>query len=415
MKHLIVSIAGFGWEEVQKRWNGTFGDLTFQPADSVFPAVTCTAQASFRTASLVREHGMVSNGVFLRNLLRPSFWEQSARLVQGPRIWDKARAGWSKVAILFWQQSLGENADIIISPTPIHKHGGGMIMANYTKPADLASKLQHDFGTFPLHRYWGPLASPKVGNTVVNHVEATVRYLDPDIVLCYLPTLDYDLQRFGPGDSRCNRSFKILSHELKRLVALAEKHNAELTLFGDYAIAPVTAAPVLPNTLLRKQGYFKVRELRGMAYPDFYQSKAFAMCDHEIAHVYVQDSKDIQPLMDIFKASGDYDDVLPRTADCSWGHPNAGEILLVAKDGSWCAYPWWHDTREAPDYATHVDIHNKPGYDPCELFFGRRFPPATSLDGTQIKGSHGKRRPIAYYSTCASGQNLVDIAASLQF
>ena len=413
MKHLIVSVAGLGWEEVNNHWKGKLGDLAFNPADSVFPAVTCTAQASFRTASPVRDHGMVSNGVFLRDLNRPSFWEQSAKLVQGTRIWAKARAEWRKVAILFWQQSLGEEADIIISPAPIHKHGGGMIMANYAKPADLGPKLEAKFGTFPLHRYWGPLASPKVGDAVTGHVEETVRFLDPDIVFAYLPTLDYDLQRFGPESPRCDRSFKIVARELKRLAELAGKHGADLTVFGDYAIAQATDGPVLPNTLLRKQGYFRVRELRGMAYPDFYESRAFAMCDHEVAHVYVRDPKDIRPIADLFAASGDYDDVLPRTPDASWGHPNAGDLLLVARKGSWCAYPWWHDNREAPDYATHVDIHNKPGYDPCELFFGRHVPPSTSLDGSRIRGTHGRRRPIAYASTCAKGQDLVEIASSI--
>ena len=73
-------------------------------------------------------------------------------------------------------------------------------------------------------------------------------------------------------------------------------------------------------------------------------------------------------------------------------HPRNGEILLVAKPGYWFAYPWWEQPREAPDYASHVDIHNKPGYDPCELFFGWP-PPGISQDPTRIRGTHGRTGP----------------------
>ena len=102
--------------------------LEFRSAASAFPAVTCTAQATFRTAAEPRAHGMTSNGFYSRALMKPAFWEQSAALVQGPRIWDGARARGETVGMYFWQQSLGEQVDSVVSPAPIHKHGGGMIM-----------------------------------------------------------------------------------------------------------------------------------------------------------------------------------------------------------------------------------------------------------------------------------------------
>ncbi len=414
MKHLIISVAGLGWSDVRNHWNGTLGGLIFKPAASVFPAVTCTAQASFRTADKVKNHGMVCNGVFEKSLQRVMFWEQSAKLVQGDRIWNGSHANRQKTALLFWQQSLGESADIIVSPTPIHRHGGGMLMGNYTKPGTLEKELKEKLGTFPLHRYWGPLANPKVGNNVTRHIEETIRLTDPDIVFAYLPTLDYDLQRFGPDDTRCRKSFRLLAKQLKRLATLAEKHNASTTIFGDYAITPVTQAPVLPNKLMRKHGFFNVRMLKGMAYPDFYASRAFAMADHEIAHVYVKDHADIPALIDLFSAADEYESVIPKTSDKDWAHANAGEILLTAKKGSWCAYPWWYDRREAPDYATHVDIHNKPGFDPAELYFGRLFPPGTCQDLGRIKGTHGTECEIAYASTIAHGDTLIDLAKSLR-
>ena len=386
MKHLIASVAGLGFEDVLRHWNGSLGDLSFQSAKSVFPAVTCTAQASFRTGLLPREHGMVANGLFFRDLLRPSFWEQSAALVAGPRIWDAARRAGRTVALLFWQQSLGEAADVVVSPAPIHKHGGGTILGCSVRPAELAAKLEASFGAFPLFRYWGPLASSKIGDAVTDYAEAVAREEDPDDLLVYLPTLDYDLQRFGPEDARAAKAFDAAGQQLSRLAALAEKAGAALTVFGDYAIRPVAAPPAFPNRLLREKGFFLVREVKGMAYPDIYFSRAFALADHEIAHVYVRDPSDIPAVADLFRASGDYAEVAERTPSAEWGAATAGEILLVAKEGSWCAYPWWTDGREAPDFAGHVDIHNKPGFDPKELFFFNR---------GNVMGTHGRQCAVA--------------------
>ncbi len=169
-KWLVVSVAGLGWDDVEKRKLKRMCGLDFAPASTVFPAVTCTVQASFRTASEPRLHGMTSNGVFIRDLHKAAFWEQSASLVQGPRIWDAARAAGRSVGMMFWQQSLGEAADVIVSPAPIHKHGGGMIMENYTKPAALAKTLSKHCGTFPLGRYWTRIYLSFVGVVILYRI-----------------------------------------------------------------------------------------------------------------------------------------------------------------------------------------------------------------------------------------------------
>lgn len=418
-KWLIVSVAGLGWNVVASRGLDCMSGLDFHPASTVFPAVTCTVQASFRTASPPKAHGMTSNGVFNRNLRKSAFWEQSSGLVEGSRIWDSARSRGRTVGMFFWQQSLGEEADYIISPAPIHKHEGGMIMENYTKPAELCRLLNAECGKFPLQRYWGPLASPKVGDCIVKNVETALRAVSADIVFLYLPTLDYDLQRFGPDDDRCARSFSLLQKQLARLSSLAEKQGRHLLVFGDYAISAVNQVPSHPNITLRKAGLFRTRQINGMAYPDIYASRAFAMADHEIAHVYVRDASDVPLVHDTLEATGVYESVEIKTVDCAWGHASAGEILLTARKGSWCAYPWWTDKREAPDYAAHIDIHSKPGYDPCELFFGSYFPPKVSLDTTRIRGTHGRLCDVAFASTqplqgLGSNPSVISIAAHLQ-
>ena len=413
MKNFIVMAAGLGYEGLERRGLLKLAGLDFRPAASAFPAVTCTAQATFRTATDPRVHGMTSNGFYSRTLMKPAFWEQSAALVQGPRIWDGARAKGETVGMYFWQQSLGESVDSVVSPAPIHKHGGGMIMRNYAQPAEMGDALDRKCGTFPLHRYWGPLASPKVGRAVLKNFFEMTSACAVDHAFLYLPTLDYETQRHGPEGAAADRALAEFRSQLEQVADFAARQGAALTVCGDYEIGPVDRPPCFPNRTLRAAGLFNVRPVAGRAYPDFFTSRAFAMCDHEVAHVYVRRAEDVPVAAKLLEETDDYASVEIR-ADQDWAHASAGEILLLAKKGSWCAYPWWTAKREAPDWATHIDIHNKPGYDPCELFLDRSFPPKTCQDWSRIRGSHGRRSTVAWASTDArvAGDSLRALAAS---
>jgi predicted AlkP superfamily pyrophosphatase or phosphodiesterase len=405
-KLLIIQAAGLGYDFLNRyqgtRWQG----LSFQPLASVRPALTCTAQASFRTAAPVSDHGMVANGLYHRDLNRPLFWEQSASLVTGPRIWDAFRRRGKRVALLFWQQSLGENVDILLSPAPIHRHGGGLVESVYSQPAGLYASLCRQVGApFRLHRYWGPLASPRSSDWIAR---ATASLLSdplhaPDLCLTYLPALDYDLQRHGPDHPRSARALAALLSQLEHLKAAATAHGYDLLVFGDYAIGAVHQ-PLFPNRTLRQQGLFRTRSVGGRLYPDFPASRAFAVVDHEVAHVYVKPGTDTAPVKAALAAIGGIGEILDPAAQRAAGlaHPRGGDFVLVAGRGCWFAYPWWEARSEAPDYASHVDIHNKPGYDPCELFFGWP-PPSVGRDPGRIRGSHGRTGPdrlAAWAATC---------------
>lgn len=403
---VIIQAAGLGYDFLTATAGKHWKDLTFKPLQSVFPALTCTAQATFRTAAPVSSHGMVANGQFHRELRRPLLWEQSSALVDGPRIWEAFRKRGKRVALLFWQQSLGESVDLILSPAPIHKHGGGMVQNVYSQPAGLYESLCTSLdSTFSLHRYWGPLASPASSDWIAR---ATAQLLSdphhaPDLCLTYLPALDYDLQRHGPAHRSAKRALTALFDQLAIIREAASKHGYDLIIFGDYAIGASSQA-IFPNRALRDAGLFNTRTVAGMLYPDFHTSKAFAMVDHEVAHVYLQHPADQEAVRLVLISLEGIDTVMDANAQQMAGiaNPHAGELLLVAKPGHWFAYPWWTDRKTAPDFAGHVDIHNKPGYDPCELFFG--WPPiSVSQDTTRIKGSHGtigKGRDAAWATTC---------------
>ena len=377
MKRLTVSVANLGYGLLERHGLVEMAGLRFAPAPSVFPAVTCVAQATLRTGLAPAEHGLLANGFWCDDLRKPLFWEQNAGLVKGRRVWADRRAAGGTVGLFFFQQSLGEAADVIISPAPIHKHGGGMVMSCYTKPTDLSGALEKRLGTFPLWRYWGPLASPKVGRKCLDWFEAATELHDVDEAYLYLPTLDYAAQKYGPDAPQSVAALQEFRGQLERVADLCQRRGCALAVTGDYAIASVTAEPVTPNVTLRAAGLFRTRSVAGRAYPDFYQSTAFAMCDHEVCVVY---GPDRDKAVELLLATGAYE--RPENAR----PPTPDVPILLAQRGSWCDYRWWTDRREAPDFASHVDIHNKPGFDPRELFFFTR---------GVVKGTHGRACAVA--------------------
>ena len=285
------------------------------------------------------------------------------------------RAAGGTVGLFFFQQSLGESADVIVSPAPIHKHGGGMLMSCYTKPTGMDQVAERLCGGFPLWRYWGPFASPKVGRMCISWFEEMTNAHDVDEAYLYLPSLDYAAQAKGPDSPAAKSALKEFRSQLERLADICMRRGCALKVLGDYEITEVTEESVKPNVVLRREGLFRTRTVAGMAYPDFYQSKAFAMCDHEFCVVYGEER---ERAVDLLLSTGGYE--MPEER-------NAGDgVVLLARRGSWCEYVWWTDRREAPDFASHVDIHNKPGYDPTELFFFGR---------GVVKGTHGRSCLVA--------------------
>ena len=396
-KILVVQVAGLGYDFLCNNRGGELAGMRFKPLRSVFPAVTCTVQASFRTAASPDAHGIIANGLWDRGYAKARFWEQSAALVQGERIWQAYRRTGKKVAMLFWQQSMGEDVDLILTPAPLHKHHGGMIQDCYSRPAGLYRTICERTGRkFNLMHYWGPLASWKSSQWIAEATAAVIsdNQHSPDLCLTYLPVLDYDLQRYGLNHPKSAKALAALERQLKLLRTAASANGYKLLIFGDYALENVAGAPLLPNLELRRSGLFQVRNIGGMEYPDFFTSAAFAMVDHAVAHIYLRDQSRQDEVRRVLESVDGVAEVLDCEGQQGYGihHSRSGDLIAVAAPGRWFAYPWWKDKKCAPDFASHVDIHNKPGYDPAELFFG--WPPGSvSMRPERVRGTHGRVAP----------------------
>ena len=423
MKKRILSLecAGLGIEVLSccPDFSGLCG-FQFSPLTSVFPAVTCTAQATFRTALPAMQHQVVCNGRYDRKTHKVDFWNQSAGLVQGGRIWDRLQRAGGRAGVLFHQQSLGDSCDLVVSPAPVHRHHGGMIQACHCRPEDLEQRLIDHVGRpFTLMNYWGPMSSQKSTAWICSATEAVMQQDQPDFLAVYLPHMDYCQQKVGPSQAKVmERELRVLAAFLRRLLTAAESCGYEVLVWGDYGISPVDQV-ILPNRILRQKGLFSARRVSGgLTYPNLYDSTAFAMVDHQVAHLYLHDPRELENVRQIFTGMPGISRVAPP-ADFGLPPGESGDLVLEAAAGSWFAYPWWESASEAPDYATHVDIHNKIGFDPCELFWKIPFL-GTSMDCSLPRGTHGRLDcPACFAATPRlaerlQGENLLQLSISLE-
>lgn len=359
-----------------------------------FPATTLPVQATLTTGTLPAAHGVVANGFYSPDNFQVAFWEQAASLVQTERVWDrlKRKNPGLTTALLFMQNSLYAHADTIVTPKPMHTDEG-LVQWCYSKPVGWYEQLREPLGEFELKHYWGPLASIESSRWIAGAAVETLTRTKPDLMFVYLPHLDYCTQRFGPDSPMVMEELRKVDQEAGRIIkAVDDLGLREETVFlvlSEYAFYPVNGAIAL-NRILRQNGLLVVRTINGREYLDLELSPAFAMVDHQIAHIYVQPEFKKSVLKSL-KAVPDIDILLAsEEGKKHYGinHKRSGDIVAISAKDKWFSYPWWEDQEKAPDFAGHVDIHRKPGYDPLELFIDRQtftIPQDTSL----IKGSHG--------------------------
>jgi len=346
--------------------------------ESVFPAVTCSAQASMLTGELPSKHGIIANGWYYRELAEVWLWKQSNHLVKGEKIWDAAKSIYKDFtcAQLFWWFNMYANVDYSVTPRPIYPADGRKIPSIYTKPADLQGQLENDLAPFPLFNFWGPTADIRSSEWIAKSAKLVFDTKHPNLLLVYLPHLDYNLQRLGPVHGAIADDIKAIDQTAGDLIDHCRAGGAEVMVLSEYGIEPVEGH-IHINRILRNHGFLSVRETLGWEMLDYGASRAFAVADHQVANIYVQNASDINQVATLLENTNGIDSVLKNKSDkAQWGidHHRTGEIVVVAEKGFWFTYYYWLDDRLAPDFARTVDIHRKPGYDPVELFFDPELP-----------------------------------------
>ena len=388
-----------------------------RPLREVVPAVTCTAQAAMLTGQPVSRHGIVGNGWLYRETGEVRFWQQSNRLLQAEPLYETARRVAAqrgqlfRSAKLFWWFNQGAAVDISVTPKPYYGCDGNKMFGIQCTPSGLAERLERKLGVFPFHTFWGPSAGLPCTQWIGQCAAEILLTEKPDLTLMYMPHLDYDPQRHGPDGCDMRRLVGELDAACVPLLDAAVSVGARVWIVSEYGHVPVRRV-VQPNRALRSAGLLVVRPGPFGENLETFASRAFAVCDHQLAHVYVRDPGDAERVRDVLAGLPGVARILvgEERAELELDHVRAGELIALAEPDAWFAYPFWLDDRQAPDYARTVDIHRKPGYDPCELFFdpkllwpkGRalwrlaqkklgfrtRFD-VVPLDPTLVRGSHG--------------------------
>jgi predicted AlkP superfamily pyrophosphatase or phosphodiesterase len=417
-----------------------------------FPAVTCTAQSNYLTGTTPSQHGIVGNGWYHRELAEVHFWKQSNHLVQQPKIWDALREKSGLVtrhsspvtcANCFWWFNMYSSADYSITPRPMYPADGRKVFDIYTWPYSIRTEIKRDLGEFPFFGFWGPAAGIKTpqgaADCATRWIAESAKWIEnkyqPTLNLIYLPHLDYNLQRYEPhrvssilpeslncrqdaGSTLLNPAIIPDLHAIDAIVGdliqFFGQRGVQVVLLSEYGITNVDT-PVHLNRLFRQHGWLTVKDELGLEIPDAGASKVFAVADHQVAHIYLNDRSLESKVRDVLEKQVEVDVTVFGTkekAEAGIDHPRAGDLVAVAPENAWFTYYYWLDDACAPDFARTVDIQRKPGYDPVELFLDPKLPlpkfkiawrllqkqlgfrmlmDVIPLDATLVKGSHGRR------------------------
>lgn len=398
-KHLIIiDIAGLEPKHVSEDKTPNISKLVesgeLAKLRPVFPAVTCTVQASILSGTYPDKHGIISNGLYDRRNHIVSFWEQSSNFVQADRVWDiinRERPDMN-TAVIFWQNTMYSNANLVLTPRPLHMEDR-MIMWCYSKPVFLYEHMSNEIGKFDLSTYWGPFASLESTKWIGRATEYTLEREMPNMLFTYLPHLDYIIQREGTSAKNLEKEIgsvdEIVGNLLKKTTSLGIREESQFIILSEYGFTDV-ARDIPLNRILREHGLLRVREIEGYEFLDHEYSGAFAMVDHQIAHIYIKEGneKQVKKILDGVQGIGAVLDTQGKQM-MNIDHARSGNLIAISEKDKWFSYYWWFQEEKSPPFANRVDIHRKPGYDPSELFIDpttKRIP----LNGKMVKASHGR-------------------------
>ena len=394
-----------------KNWIASKKQAVIEP---VLPAVTCSAQSVYLTGKWPTENGIVGNGWYFQDECEIKFWRQSNKLVQAEKVWEvlrKENPGFT-VANMFWWYNMYSSADYAVTPRPLYPADGRKLPDCHSQPMELRDRLQAELGQFPLFTFWGPNTTIESSKWIAEAAKKVEEWYNPTLNLIYIPHLDYNLQKYGIDFSKISKDLHEVDDLAKDLITFFENRGAEVLLLSEYGITSVSK-PIHLNRIFREKGWIQVKNELGRETLDAGTSAVFAVADHQVAHVHVNDHSKLAEVKALLEKTPGVEKVLDSQGkkDFHIDHARSGDLVVIADADSWFTYYFWLDDAKAPDYARCVDIHRKPGYDPVELVLDpaikipilkigskvlkkklgfRYLMDVIPLDATLVKGAHGR-------------------------
>lgn len=394
-----------------KSWIASKKKAVVEP---VLPAVTCSAQSVYLTGKWPTENGIVGNGWYFQDECEIKFWRQSNKLVQAEKVWEVLRKENPDftVANMFWWYNMYSSADYAVTPRPLYPADGRKLPDCHSQPMELRDRLQAELGQFPLFSFWGPNTTIASSQWIADAAKKVEEWYNPTLNLIYIPHLDYNLQKYGIDFSKIAKDLREVDELAKDLITFFENRGAEVLLLSEYGITSVSK-PVHLNRMFREKGWIQVKNELGRETLDAGTSGVFAVADHQVAHIHVNDHSKLAEVKALLEKTPGLEKVLDAQGkkDYHIDHARSGDLVVIADADSWFTYYFWLDDAKAPDYARCVDIHRKPGYDPVELVLDpaikvpilkigskvlkkklgfRYLMDVIPLDATLVKGAHGR-------------------------
>jgi hypothetical protein len=261
----------------------------------------------------------------------------------------------------------------------------------------LYATLAGQLGPFPLHNYWSPMAGLPSSQWIVKAAEYVWQEHRPDLQLVYIPHLDFNLLRLGPSHQAVAKDLRDVDGLLAPLAAQVRADGGTFVVAGDYGMSDVRRF-VMPNVALREAGLLATKmDAAGKVVVDYDASAAFAMVDHQVAHVYMGAHgiglawKRTAEVAGILRGLSGVAQVLEtpeEIAAAGLKNERSGDLVVLAAADAWLVHDWWLSDAEKPPWQFSVDIHSKPGFDTRELFFDP-MRKCIAQDAGLVKGSHG--------------------------
>ena len=358
------------------------------------PAVSSTSLATLFTGAVPREHGVVADGFYDEDRFTARLWDQPIAVYEADTVWERLeRQDWkTRTALLFFPNSIYTDVECVVTPAPLREPNGWVPWC-YSKPVGTYEQLAERLGAFDPATAWGPLAGSAAAEWIARAAVDVAREQDPNLLAVRLPLLQFSGYRHGPDSPQFRDDLaaldRIVGSLLEELRSAGQLDEAAVVVVSEFAMTPVTR-PVYLNRLLREAGLLRVREIAGREFLDFELSQAFALVDHQMAHLYLKPDAQSAAHAAIWGQQG-VEKLLYELekAELGLNHARAGQIVAIAESDAWFPMDWWLDPEKAPALARVVDPSAKPGVDPRELLAD----PATGqvpLDGELIRGSHGR-------------------------
>lgn len=323
---------------------GRGGLVEFLPA---FPCLAAPSFATLMTGAGADSHGIVGDAFYDRDARRVLARPFSDHDVAGSKLWDRLRAARPGSRSLAWFTPNLHDADVDLA---------AWIDADdvlTTRPDDLTAELTRRFGPYPAPRT-DPTGEPLGLNAtawILRTAAATIAAEKPEFAVVRIPYLGQVARRYGPDGREASRAVRELERHLGPFLTALPANS--LVVAATESVATPVLEPLYPNLVLHGLGFLALDpHPDGGLDVDLNASAAFAVADHQLCHIYINDPSVTATIASTFAGAADFGIAAvvtgARRRRYGLDHPHAGDVVLIATPERWFAPDWWQRDAERP-------------------------------------------------------------------